>query len=95
MLQDMNGNPIGPPKGSVLSYKATENQRKKMAVHLNWRDPRTYWNIVRDLGLVYYSINGPCDTICAFKPDDKIHGPKRRMLHLVIVIIFHHFAVKI
>ena len=80
MLQDIDGNPIGAPKGSVMSNKATANQRKNKAVGPNWTDPRTYWNIMHDFSAMNHSINGPCDTICAFKPDDKVHGPKRRML---------------
>ena len=80
MLQDIEGNPIGAPKGSVMTNKpsSTEKKKKRMAGP-NWLDPRTYWQLVGDLKLVDHSISGPCDTICAFKPDDKIHGPKRRM----------------
>ena len=81
MLQDVDGNPIGAPKGSVMSNKASSSQkhRRPKAVSPNWLDPRTYWQMVGDLKLVDRSINGPCDTLCAFKPDDKVHGPKKRM----------------
>jgi len=81
MLQDIDGNPIGAPKGSVMSNKASASQkhRRPKAVGPNWLDPRTYWQMVGDLKLVDRSINGPCDTLCAFKPDDKVHGPKKQI----------------
>lgn len=81
MLQDVEGNPIGAPKGSVMSHKASGSERKSRAkaVRPNWMDPRTYWQFVGDLKKVDHSINGPCDTLCAFKPDDRVHGPQRQI----------------
>merc|ERR1712217_587977 len=80
MLQDIDGNPIGAPKGSVMSNKPSSTEHtKKKTVGPNWMDPRTYWQLLGDLKLMHYSIDGPCDTICPFNPDDKVHGPEKQI----------------
>merc|ERR1719384_756690 len=77
LLQDADGKPIGAPSIGVL--QGGQKQIKRNKNKINWLNPKTYYNLIQDIGKIHYSINGPCDTLNAFKPDGKVHGPKRQI----------------
>lgn len=76
LLQNAEGGDIGAPKGSILSAKKSDPSapRKKKRRGPNWMNPKTYVQLFEDLYSVWFSINGPCDTLNAFKPDGRVHG---------------------
>jgi len=77
LLQDVDGNPIGAPTSVIL--KKRSGKKKGKGKKMNWLNPQTYLKLFADIKKMDYSVNGPCDSINAFKPDAKIHGPKRQI----------------
>ena len=72
LLQNAQGQSIGAPKGSILSSQPKSQGRRRRGP--NWANPKTYVKLARDVYQVWFSINGPCDTLNAFKPDGRVHG---------------------
>eukprot|EP01083_Nonionella_stella_P010139 28983_1 len=76
LLQNADGTPCGPPKGKILAKRKGRRRGPNI-----WLNPKTYYNIIRDIHKVWYMVNGPCDTIGPFKPDGRLHAAKQQ-LHL-------------
>ena len=75
LFQDIDGQVAGVPSIGKLNSKQPQ-RRGARKNRINWMNPKTYYRLFQDMYKVWYSINGDCDTLNAFKPDNKIHGPK-------------------
>jgi len=76
LFEDANGNPIKVPTvGKMKVDDAGNSNNKNDKFKINWFNPRTYINIIKDLKGVNDMMYGQFDTITPFKPDYSIHCP--------------------